>query len=54
MVSGPVFFTLDEMYQSATTSRDVLHNYFNLSRKEKGQKGGNDWCFHHHDLVFSS
>ena len=54
MVSGPVFLPLDEMYRSATTSSDVLHDYFNLSRKEKGQKGDNDWCFHHHDLVFSS
>ena len=54
MVSGPVFLPLDEMYRSATTSRDVLHDYFNLGRKEKGQEGGHDWCCSFHDTVASS
>jgi superfamily II DNA helicase RecQ len=45
-----------KMCRSAATSctRDVLHEYFNLGRKEKGQEGGHDWCCHYHDTVGSS
>ena len=44
------------MCRSATTTctRDVLHDYFNLGRKEKGQEGGHDWCCTFHDNEASS
>ena len=45
-----------KMCRSAATSctRDVLHEYFNIGRKEKRQEGGHEWCCHYHDTVGSS
>ena len=44
-----------KMCRSAATSwtRDELHDYFNLGRKEKRPEGGHDWCCHFHDTLGS-
>ena len=45
-----------KMCRDAATSctRDVLHDFFNLDRKEKRPEGGHDWCCHFHDNAASS
>ena len=45
-----------KLCRGAATSctREVLHQYFNLDRKEKVQETGSDWCCHYHDTVSNS